>query len=103
MVYAKDIIFKSGRTQFMVTYLALEVHTVFLHLSLINVDMIYQMEVKENKQVLGFEDVFENPARERILCAACRTKASAARNQLRRWVCHPIISDLHNAEMFLGL
>ena len=61
MVYAKDIIFKSGQTQFMVTYLALEVHTELLHLILIDIDINYQMEVKENKQVLGFEDVFENP------------------------------------------
>lgn len=82
MVYAKDIIFESCQTQFMVTYLALEVHTELLCLILIDIDIIYQIKVKENKQVLGFEDVFENPVREHILHAACRTKASAARNQL---------------------
>jgi hypothetical protein len=55
MVYAKDIIFESGQTQFMVTYLALEVHTELLRLILIDIDIIYQMDVKEHKQHLGMK------------------------------------------------
>ncbi|KAF5384422.1 hypothetical protein D9615_003217 [Tricholomella constricta] len=60
-VYAKDLLFDPSRTKYMVDFL------------------------EANAQRLGFDKIFGNPAKERILLKACRDKCSNARNQMRKW------------------
>ncbi|KAF5385375.1 hypothetical protein D9615_001221 [Tricholomella constricta] len=67
IVYAKDFMFNPSRTKYMV-----------VHHELIDF-------LEANAQRLGFDKIFGNPAKERILLKACRDKCSNARNQMRKW------------------
>ncbi|RDB18361.1 hypothetical protein Hypma_000366 [Hypsizygus marmoreus] len=88
LVYAKDIIFDPLRTDFMAAHIALE------------------LDVKEKMDLLEFTHVFGHPARERALRAACRTKASGARNSVRQWLVRTIYgpkkTNLENATFSLA-